>query len=231
MTFSLTVHDPVSGRLGVGAVTAEPAVGKLVSHARRRAGAVATQAAINPYLGLDGLSLLDEGLGAEEVLERLVAGDPGRDARQVGVVDAVGGVAAWTGPACPDWSGHLLGRGMTVQGNRLVGPETLEATRQAYLDAPADLGVARRLLAALQAGEETGADRDGARSATILVVDTEDYPLWDVRIDDARDPVKELARLVDVFEEDLLPTLKRLPTRNDQMGPMTRSLLEAGTAS
>lgn len=227
MTFSLTVHDPTTGQLGVAALTAEPAVGKLVSHARRRAGAVASQAAINPYLGLDGLSLLEDGLDAEAVLERLLEGDPGRDARQVGIVDAAGQVAAWTGPACPEWAGHLLAPHVSVQGNRLVGPETLEATLETCLD-NTDLDLAHRLLASLQAGEATGADREGAVSATILVVDTEEYPLWDVRVDHAADPARELARLVGVFNEQLLPTIRRMSTRSDPMGPMTRELLRPG---
>jgi uncharacterized Ntn-hydrolase superfamily protein len=176
VTFSIVVHDPTTGELGVGAVTAEPAVGKLVSHARRRAGAVASQAAMNPYLGLDGLQLLDDGLDAQATLDKLLADDPGRDTRQVGVVDAVGGAAAWTGASCPAWSGHLVRDHVSVQGNRLVGPQTLEATLAAF-DARADAPLPHRLLAALRAGEETGADREGALSATILVVDTEDYPL------------------------------------------------------
>lgn len=229
MTFSLTAHDPTTGQLGVAAVTAEPAVGKLVSHARRRRGAIATQATINPYLGLDGLALLEDGHDAEAVLDRVLAADPGRDARQVGIVDGEGKVATWTGPACPDWSGHLVAPSVSVQGNRLVGPETLDAVMQAYHDAEGDV-LARRLLAAMQAGEATGADRDGALSATILVVDTEEYPLWDVRIDHAKDPVDELARLVEVFDEQLLPVIRRMSTRNDPMGPMTRALLEPGAS-
>ncbi|WP_130650671.1 DUF1028 domain-containing protein [Egicoccus halophilus] len=230
MTFSITVHDPTTGQLAVGAVTAEPAVGKLVSHARRRAGAVASQAAMNPYLGLDGLELLEAGRAAKEALDLLLRGDPGREARQVGVVDAEGRSAAWTGSACPDWSGHLTLDHVSVQGNRLVGPQTLDATLQGYLDADGP-ELARRVYAALVAGEKTGADTDGALSATILVVDREEYPLWDVRVDHHDAPVQELDRLLDVFEEQLLPTVRRLSTRNDPMGSMTRTLLEPGTAS
>jgi uncharacterized Ntn-hydrolase superfamily protein len=225
VTFSIVVHDPDTGQFGVGAITAEPAVGKLVSHARARGGAIATQATINPYLGLDGLRLLEQGQPAAVTLDQLIAADPGREARQVGIVDAQGSTAAHTGDAAPDWAGHLTRDHVAVQGNRLVGPETLEATLAAYLDSDEE-ELPRRILAALAAGEETGADRSGARSGTILVVDSEEYPLWDVRIDSADDPVAELAALIDEFDRDLLPVLTRLSTRADPMGQAARGLLE-----
>jgi uncharacterized Ntn-hydrolase superfamily protein len=224
VTFSICAHDPTTGRFGVGAVTAEPAVGKLVTHARAGVGVVATQAVINPYLGLDGLDLLAEGNDAQAVLDAILVGDPGRDVRQVGIVDRTGGAAAWTGPSCSGWAGQLIGGHVTVQGNRLVGPQTLQAAMSAFVAGEGE-ELARRLLAALQAGEATGADRNGAVSATILVVDTEEYPLWDVRIDHAEDPVAELARLVDVFEAELLPTLTQLSTRVDPMGLLAREQL------
>jgi uncharacterized Ntn-hydrolase superfamily protein len=224
VTFSICAFDPTTGRFGIGAVTAEPAVGKLVTHARAGSGVVATQAVINPYLGLDGLELLTQGKDGPSVLDAILAGDPGRDVRQVGVVDRAGRATAWTGPSCPDWAGHLERGHVTVQGNRLVGPETLDAAMQAFVEGEGR-ELARRLLAALQAGEATGADQEGAVSATILVVDTEEYPLWDVRVDHAEDPVAELARLLDVFEEELLPTLTQLSTRIDPMGPLAREQL------
>lgn len=124
MTFSLVARCHATGQLGVGAMTGVLGVGKLVAHARARTGAVATQAMINPYLGFDGLALMAEGVSAHDTLNRLLERAPGRAHRQCGLVDAGGGSAAWTGPEAPSWAGHRTGPGYSVQGNRLVGPET-----------------------------------------------------------------------------------------------------------
>src|SRR5688572_23418938 len=121
MTFSIVAKCPKTGQLGVAATTAMPAVGKLLTHAFARIGAVATQARLNPYIGIDGLDLLRQGHPAEAVVERLKQLDPRVDLRQFALVDASGGRAAWTGSKCPEWAGHHLDDGFTVQGNRLAG--------------------------------------------------------------------------------------------------------------
>ncbi|HVM19431.1 MAG TPA: DUF1028 domain-containing protein [Egibacteraceae bacterium] len=221
MTFSIVARDPGTGQLAVGAVTAMVGVGKLVPHARARVGAVATQATINPYLAYHGLQHLDRGDDALTALQRVLDADPGRDFRQCGIVDAAGGVAAWTGDQTPDWSGHITDSDVTVQGNRLVGRETLEAVLSTFHQRD-DLDLAWRILEALQAGEETGADKKGALSGAITVVDTEDYALWDVRVDHADDPVAGLRSLMEEFEEQLLPQVRKLSTRDDQEGPLAR---------
>jgi uncharacterized Ntn-hydrolase superfamily protein len=221
VTFSLVARDPASGQLGVGAVTAMVGVGKLVTHARPRVGAVATQAMINPYLAFDGLDHLAAGSSAQEALDAVIAADAGRDYRQCGIVDAHGGVAAWTGSETPDWSGHLLDTDVAAQGNRLVGPETLDAVVAAYRGR-SDIELAWRILAALEAGERTGADRKGAVSANVVVMDTEAYPLWDVRVDRADDPVAALRDLMEEFAEQLLPQVRKLSTRQDQEGQLVR---------
>lgn len=221
MTFSVCARDPRTRQVGVGAVTAMVGVGKLVSHARPRVGAVASQAMMNPYLAIDSLSLMAEGGSAQEALERVIDKDDGRALRQVGAVGVRGGTAAWTGSQTPEWSGHIESSGVVVQGNRLVGRETLEAVLGAY-QANEELDLAHRLLEALEAGEETGADREGALSGAIYVMDTEEYPLWDARIDHAEDPVVSLRELMGEFEERLVPQVRRMSTRDDYVGPMTR---------
>lgn len=226
MTFSICAHDPATGQFGVAAITAMLGVGKLVCHARAGVGAAASQATMNPYLALDGLELMAAGHPAQQALDEVMNRDGGRDYRQVGFVDVQGSTAAWTGAQTEDWSGHLQRGGAVAQGNRLVGIETLEATLDAF-DDNQHLDLAHRLLRALQAGEATGADWKGSRSGAIYVVDTEEYPLWDVRIDHAEDPAAALASLVDEFEAGLLPQVMKLPTRADYVGQLTREAMSA----
>lgn len=224
MTFSICAYDPATGQVGVGAITAMLGVGKLVSHAQAGVGAAASQASINPYLALDSLALIAAGNSAQGALEEVIRRDDGRDYRQFGVVDVYGNTAAWTGSRTPDWSGHLQRGNAVTQGNRLVGAETLEATMGAF-DEHQDLDLARRLLRALQAGEATGADKHGSMSGTIYVMDTEQYPLWDVRVDHAEDPATALETLVEEFEQELLPQVRKLPTRTDYVGQQARELM------
>ncbi|WP_433386043.1 DUF1028 domain-containing protein [Micromonospora sp. KLBMP9576] len=225
MTFSIAARCPRTGQLGVGALTARPAVGKLVAHVHSGGGAVATQATPNPFLAYDGLPLLGEGRSPQDVLAELLARDPGREVRQVGMVDRQGRSHAFTGSLTKDWAGHRIGPGYAVQGNRLVGPETLTEIVRVF-GGSRELDLAERLVLAIEAGEETGGDRDGARSATVTVIGDQPYPLWDVRVDDAEHPALELRRLHGVFQEEVLPTIQWLPTRDDPMGEAARQALE-----
>lgn len=225
MTFSICALDPTNGQVGVGAITAMPGVGKLVSHARASVGAVASQATMNPYLAFDSLGLLAEGHSAERAVDEVLRRDDGRDYRQLGVMSVDGSAAAWTGPKTPDWAGHMQVDHAVAQGNRLVGPETLEALLDAFHSRD-DLDLAHRLLLALEAGESTGADREGALSGAIYVMGTEEYPLWDVRIDLADDPAARLRELVGEFEEQLIPQVLKLSTKDDYVGEMTREQMK-----
>lgn len=141
------------------------------------------------------------------------------------MVDATGRAACWTGPRTRGWSGHIIGDGHSAQGNRLVGPETLEAALDAFRSHPTR-ELAGRLLLALEAGEATGADVAGALSGTIYVVDTEEYPLWDVRVDHADDPAAMLRQLYEEFVEHFIPMVCKLPTRADPVGDLARGELE-----
>jgi uncharacterized Ntn-hydrolase superfamily protein len=170
---------------------------------------------MNPYHGIDGLARMAEGLSAHAALVPIIAADPGRDERQSGAVDAHGRAWAWSGPGLPDWKGHRTGDGWTVQGNRLVGPEAVDAVAAAYLD-HRDAPFAERLLLALEAGHATGADHAGERSATLYVMADEEYPLWDIRVDRSDEPVAELRHLHDVFLEDVIPIIEGLPSRTSE---------------
>ena len=217
MTYSLCARCPRTGEMGVAVMTHMLGAGKLVSHATAHVGAAASQAFMNPYLAVDGLDALAEGASAQAALDRLVSKDPGRDGRQFGLVDGSGGSAAWTGTAPEDWKGHRTGDGYAAQGNRLAGPEVLDAAVEAFHRRP-DAALVDRLVAALDAGERAGGDWKGHRSATVLVVQDEAYPLWDLRVDHAEDPLADLHALYQAVTEHLLEEVQRLPTRENPMG-------------
>jgi uncharacterized Ntn-hydrolase superfamily protein len=212
VTLSIAARCPDTGQLGVAAITHMIGIGKIITHARPGVGAVATQGEMNPYHGIDGLVRMDQGMDARSALEPLVEADPARGALQTGGVDAAGRAWAWSGGDLPGWAGHRLGDGWAVQGNRLVGPEAVDAVAGAF---ERDRGTpfAERLLRALEAGHATGADHAGERSSTLYVMAEDEYPLWDVRVDQADDPVAELRRMHDVFLEEVVPVIERLPGR------------------
>ncbi|SDH75697.1 Uncharacterized conserved protein, Ntn-hydrolase superfamily [Pseudomonas flavescens] len=217
MTFSIVARCPRTGQFGVAAATAMPAVGKLLSHAAAGAGAVATQAQVNPYLGLDGLSLLRQGHSAPAALKRLMDTDPCMELRQLALIDRHGDSVCWTGDQCIPWAGSLSGEQFSVQGNRLVGPQVLDAVADAFRHGE-DLPLVERLIGALAAGDERGGDRHGESSAVIYIVDHEEYPLWDIRVDHHLDPVAELWRLHGVFVREVLPEILAMPTRENPAG-------------
>jgi uncharacterized Ntn-hydrolase superfamily protein len=217
MTFSLIARCDRTGQMGVAAATALPAVGKLLTHASAGIGAVATQARLNPYIGIDGIRLLQQGRTAAEVRDILAAQDPRAGNRQFAVLDRDGRTAAWTGAECLDWAGHLAETGYSVQGNRLAGEQVIEAAARAYRDS-AGKPLDERLMEALEAGDAAGGDVQGEKSATIYIVDKEEYPLWDVRVDAHCDPFAELRRLHDIFARELVPEILRMPTRANPAG-------------
>jgi uncharacterized Ntn-hydrolase superfamily protein len=199
-TYSIAACDLEAGQWGVAVQSKFLAVGSVVPWAEPEVGAIATQAYANPSYGPHGLALLRDGLSAAEVVERLVAADDGRDERQLGVVDARGVGASWTGPGCNDWAGHRTGHGYAAQGNILVGEETVAALATTF-EASARLPLAERLIECLAAAQAAGGDRRGQQSASLLVVQKEGgYArlsdlLVDLRVDDHERPVEELRRL------------------------------------
>lgn len=204
MTFSIVARSADGDSWGVAVASKFLAVGSAVPAAVAQVGAIATQADANvAYKGL-ALAHLDEGATASVALQRLLEEDPGRDHRQVGIVDSDGGAASHTGPACLDWAGSLTGDGYAIQGNVLTGEAVVEAMREAWDGSDPDAPLARRLLAALAAGDEAGGDRRGRQSAALLVVrDGAGYGglddiAVDLRVDDHPHPVPELGRLLDL---------------------------------
>jgi uncharacterized Ntn-hydrolase superfamily protein len=206
VTFSIVARSG-DGRLhGVAVASKFLAVGAVVPAAEAEVGALATQAYANLAYRPQGLAMLRTGVAAADVVAGLVAADPGRAQRQVGVVGAEGDGATFTGAGCHDWAGGASGPGWAAQGNILAGPQVIDAMRDAWLGAGVDGPFAVRLAAALRAGDRAGGDRRGRQSAALLVVAKgggygggSDI-LVDLRVDDHPDPVAELARLLDVHD-------------------------------
>jgi uncharacterized Ntn-hydrolase superfamily protein len=204
MTFSIVARSADGESWGVAVASKFLAVGSAVPAAVAGVGAIATQADANVAWKGIALAHLDEGATAGVALQRLLEEDEGRDHRQVGIVDSDGGAASHTGQACLDWAGSRTGDGYAIQGNILVGEEVVEAMVAAWESSDAAAPLARRLLAALTAGDEAGGDRRGRQSAALLVVQDEagygglDDIAVDLRVDDHTQPVTELARLLDL---------------------------------
>lgn len=217
MTFSIIARCPLSGQFGVAAATAMPAVGKLLTHAEGGVGAIATQARLNPYIGIDGIALLRQGRPAAEVRNILAKRDPRSETRQFAVIDRDGKTATWTGEQCLAWAGAEQGESFSVQGNRLAGGQVVEAAAE-VMKSGRDMPFDERLMEALEAGDRAGGDRKGERSATLYIVEREEYPLWDIRVDAHPDPFAELRRLHDIFARDLVPEIRNMPTRANPAG-------------
>ena len=201
MTFSIIARDPESGLLGVAVSTAVPAVGAMVPHVKPGVGAIATQSHTNVRLGIDGLRLLEQGLSPEAALTQLLAEDEGAALRQAAAIDAQGRVFAYTGADCVAWCGHRTGENYSVQGNMLVGKETIDAMAETFESARGHLS--SRLLKALEAGQAAGGDNRGRESAALLVAPFMNDTLSkiDLRVDFHDDPVAELRRIFDTIRE------------------------------
>ena len=225
MTWSIIARDAATQRTGIIVATKFFAVGAVVPQIKTGVGAIASQAFINPYFGGQGLELLAAGTTGEAVIGKLVAGDEGRANRQLHLLDGQGNFAAYTGAASVDWCGHEIGRGYSVAGNMLAGPAVLRATIDAY-QANAQVPFARRLIAAMQAGEAAGGDKRGKQSAALLIHDGEDYPLYDLRVDDHAEPLAELARLEEVARQRWLHFRRFMPNRQRRSGLTDRAQLE-----
>jgi uncharacterized Ntn-hydrolase superfamily protein len=206
MTFSIVARSDDSTQLGVAVASKFLAVGAVVPAARAEVGAVATQALANLRYRPDGLDRLATGHTAAQTVAELTAADDAREDRQVGVVDAAGGSASFTGSGCFPWAGGATGPGYAIQGNILTGPEVVEQVRTAWLKARPGLPFAHRLLEALAAGDRAGGDSRGRQSAALLVVTPGggygggSDVLVDLRVDEHPDPVTELARLLDLHD-------------------------------
>jgi len=254
-TFSIVAHDPVRQEWGIAVQSKFLAVGAVVPWAKAGVGAVATQSYANVSYGFEGLELMAEGKTAVETIETVTAADEQRALRQVGMVDAQGGAASFTGEGCHDWAGGIVGDGFACQGNILL-PGTVEAMASTFEESRAAGGdLEQWLVAALAAGQEAGGDSRGRQSAALLVVregggyggDNDLY--LDLRVDDDPFPIRKLSHLLRLHRlyrgetkpEDLIPlaeiatALQELLTRtgqydgeiNGRFTPETRQALRA----
>ncbi|MFB6490707.1 MAG: DUF1028 domain-containing protein [Thermoproteus sp. AZ2] len=206
MTFSIVATDGTD--VGIAVASKFVSVGAIVPHLEAGVGAVATQCYANPRLGKIILELLRQGRGAGEALETALAQDPGREQRQIGVVDIRGGARGYTGRECPEYAGQVVGSGYVALGNILAGPEVVEAMARAFEAQRGEL--VDKLLAALEAGDRAGGDRRGRQSAALVALRpgggylglTDVYV--DIRVDDHPDPVAEVRRIFKIWELALL---------------------------
>src|SRR3954447_10597157 len=217
VTFSIVARDPKTGDLGIAVASKFLAVGAVVPHARAGIGAGATQSAGNVTYGPDGLAMIAAGGAAEDVVRRLTDADEGRDHRQLGIVDANGRAATYTGAGCIDWAGGRTAENVAAQGNILTGADVVDALMDTFLAGGA--GFPELLLRALKAADERGGDRRGRESAALLVVRENggyggNNDRWiDLRVDDHPAPIDELGRLIELNHlyldrpsaEELLP--------------------------
>ena len=236
MTFSIVAAG--GDEAGVAVASKFLAVGSLVPWARAGAGAVATQSYANPTFGPRGLDLLASGSTARQALDALVAEDEGRAKRQVGVVDARGRSATFTGEACHAWAGGRKGRGYACQGNLLAGPRVVDAMAEAFEATAGDL--AARLLAALRAGDAAGGDARGRQSAALLVVKPRggygaaehgwDFDrMVDLRADDDPAPVDRLADMLALWRlHNTRPKGPGVPLQGRVKADVSRALRRLG---
>ncbi len=199
-TFSIVGYDPKNGDLGVAVTSKFFAVGSVVPWAKAGVGAVATQSFANTTYGPRGLEIMAKGKTPEEAIKELTEGDPQRDRRQVGMVDAKGNVATFTGKGCIPWAGGVTGKHYAAQGNILVGEKVVKAMGEAFKKTEGSL--AEKLMAALEAGDSAGGDKRGKQSAALLIVREKggyggfNDRYIDIRVDDHAEPIKELRRLL-----------------------------------
>src|SRR5215208_2264052 len=228
MTFSIVACDLEEPAWGVAVASKFPAVGAVVPWAQAGAGAVATQSFANTSFGPRGLALMGRGLSARETLERLHQDDPEKELRQVGLVDAQGGSATFSGSGCFAWSGGVAGNGYAIQGNILANESVVPAMENAFLNTRGSLPT--RLHTALLAGDRAGGDRRGRQSAAIYVAKANAgyggyLDRWlDYRVDDHEDPVLRLGELLDMHELYFGKSVKT--DRVDIVGKVRHQIME-----
>jgi uncharacterized Ntn-hydrolase superfamily protein len=237
-TYSIVGCDLEARQWGVAVQSKFLAVGAICPFAEPEVGALATQSYVNPRYGPDGLALLRDGVSAEGAVQRLTAADEGRAQRQLGIVDADGRAATYTGEACLDWAGGRTGPGYAAQGNILVGEETVAALAATF-EANPQLPLVQRLLESLVAAQASGGDRRGQQSASVLVVERNGgYAglsdiLVDLRVDDHEQPIQELLRLYGLHRRlfEVSPREDWLPLEGELRGEVDERLARLGYES
>ena len=201
-TFSIVARDSITGEMGVAVQTHAFSVGPIVAWGEAGVGVIATQSLVRRAYGPDGLKLLKEGKSPVEVVKILTEADPGRDYRQLGIVDVKGRNASYTGEKCIAFAGHYVGNNFTVQANMMLNDKVVPAMTSAFNETKGPL--AERMMAALEAAQNAGGDVRGKQSAAILVVNpVATGKIWedraiDLRVDDHPEPIQELKRLLQI---------------------------------
>jgi uncharacterized Ntn-hydrolase superfamily protein len=234
MTFSIVACDLKEKTWGVAVASKFPAVGAVVPWAQAGAGAVATQSFTNASFGPRGLKMLAEGLSARQTLDALLKDDPDTTGRQVGIVDAKGNAATFSGPVCFDWAGGVTGKGYAIQGNILASAKVVTAMEKKFLATKGDLPT--RLFAALLAGDRAGGDKRGRQSAAIYVAKPNGgyggfTDRWmDYRVDDHEDPVPRLGELIEMHRLYFgkSPESERVALKGKSLEQMTAILKREG---
>ena len=229
MTWSIIARDADTGQFGIAVASRFFAVGAVVPHVKSRIGAIATQALVNSFYGIEGLRLLEHGASARDVVSAVIGADPGREHRQVHVIDAQGRIAAHTGKDCIGWCGDLASDTISVAGNMLAGARVIEDTASTY-HRNAALPFPRRLIAAMQAGETAGGDKRGKQSAALVICGEQEWPDIDLRVDDHPDPLAELERLERVSRELFVPFRHLVPNHRDRVGLTDHAAIETEIA-
>ena len=199
-TYSIVARDPATGELGVAVQSHWFSVGPIVAWAEAGVGAVATQSFVDPSYGKNGLDLMRAGKSAPDTLKELLGKDEAKEVRQVAMIDAQGRVEAWTGKNDIQAAGHIVGTNFSVQANLMLNDKVWPAMARAFESTKGDL--AERMLAALDAAEAAGGDIRGRQSAALIVVTGKPTGqawkdrIFDLRVDDSPQPLKELRRLV-----------------------------------
>ena len=207
-TFSIAGFDPHTGDLGVAVQSKFFAVGSVVPWAKAGVGAIATQSYANVSYGPDGLELLAKGKSARETVETLTSADGNKQRRQLGIVDAKGNSASFTGSGCHPWAGHIEKPDFCAQGNILTGKEVVDAMAASFEQSQkqAKGGLCNWLVDALTAGQDAGGDSRGRQSAALLVVRKKggygggNDRFIDLRVDDHKTPIVELRRLLQLHK-------------------------------
>lgn len=234
MTFSIVACDLEEQAWGVAVASKFPAVGAVVPWVQAEAGAVATQSFANTSYGPRGLALMGAGFSAQETLERLLEEDPDKELRQVGLVDARGGSATFSGSGCFAWAGGVSGEGYAIQGNILAKDRVVPAMEETFLSTKGNLPT--RLYAALRAGDRAGGDKRGRQSAAIYVAKPKAgyggfVDRWlDYRVDDHEDPVPRLGELLEMHELYFgkSPESERVGLKDQILAQMTEILTKTG---
>ena len=202
-TFSIVARDSITGEMGVAVQSHWFSVGTVVSWAEAGVGAVATQSFVNKSFGHRGLSLLKNGLTAQQAVDSLLKEDEGREVRQLAIIDSKGNVAVHTGKGCIQNASHIKGNQFSVQANMMLSAQVPGAMASAFRNSTGK-PLAERLLLSLEAAQGAGGDIRGQQSAAIIIVPAKatgkpwDERTVDLRVDDSKEPIKEIRRLYKV---------------------------------